>query len=69
MIDPEHLLYERYVGSGGGRSRKMDVYYAVKPLLPRRVQLALRRAYAPRQARREFPRWPFEPTLVEHREA
>lgn len=67
MTDPEHLLYERYVGSGG-RSRKLDAYYAVKPLLPRRVQLALRRAYAPRQARREFPRWPFEPTLVEHRD-
>jgi hypothetical protein len=66
--EPEHLLYERYASSGG-RSRKMDVYYAVKPLLPRRVQLALRRAYAPRQARREFPRWPFEPTLVERRDA
>jgi hypothetical protein len=67
-MDPQDLLYERYAGSAG-RSRKMDVYYAVKPLLPRRVQLALRRAYAPRQARREFPRWPFEPTLVEHRDA
>jgi hypothetical protein len=66
--EPEELLYERYA-AGGGRSRKMDVYYAVKPLLPRRVQLALRRAYAPRQARREFPRWPFESTLVEHRDA
>jgi hypothetical protein len=68
MTDPEHLLYERYVESGG-RSRKMDVYYALKPLMPRRVQLALRRAYAPRQARREFPRWPFEPSLLEHRDA
>jgi hypothetical protein len=66
MTDPEHLLYERYV-EVGGRSRKLDLYYALKPLMPRRLQLALRRAYAPRQAKREFPAWPFEPSLVEHR--
>jgi hypothetical protein len=68
VADPDALRYERYV-EAGGRSRKMDAYYALKPLMPRRLQLALRRAYAPRQARREFPRWPFEPTLVEHRDA
>ena len=68
MIDPEHLLRERYV-EAGGRSRKLDAYYALKPLMPRGLQLALRRAYAPRQARREFPAWPFEPALVEHRDA
>jgi hypothetical protein len=67
MTDPEHLLYERYAASGG-RSRLLDAYYAVKPVLPRRAQLALRRAYAPRQARREFPRWPFETSLIEHRD-
>jgi hypothetical protein len=65
---PESLLYERYLGPAT-RSRKMDVYYALKPMMPRRLQLALRRAYAPRQARREFPAWPFEPSLVEHRDA
>ncbi len=67
MTDPESLLYERYV-EAGGRSRKMEAYYALKPLMPRRLQLALRRAYAPRQAQRTFPRWPFEPALVEHRD-
>lgn len=67
MTDPQSLLYERYV-EAGGRSRKMEAYYALKPLMPRRLQLALRRAYAPRQARRTFPRWPFEPALVEHRD-
>jgi hypothetical protein len=66
--DPESLLYERYVGSGT-RSRKMELYYALKPLMPRGLQLALRRAYAPRQAKRAFPAWPFEPSLVEHRDA
>jgi hypothetical protein len=67
VIEPETLLYERYVGPAT-RSRKLDVYYALKPLMPRRLQLALRRAYAPRQARREFPAWPFEPALVDHRD-
>lgn len=66
--DPEFLLHERYIGPVG-RSRKMDAYYALKPLMPRRLQLALRRAYAPRQAKREFPAWPFEPSLIEHRDA
>jgi hypothetical protein len=67
-MNPEHLLYERYKRPAT-RSRILDAYYAVKPLLPRRVQLALRRAYAPRQARAEFPVWPFESSLVEHRDA
>jgi len=67
-MNPEDLLYERYKGPAT-RSRKLDAYYAVKPLLPRRAQLALRRAYAPRQARARFPAWPFEPALVEHRDA
>lgn len=46
-------------GSGTG------LYYRVKPLIPRPVQLAMRRVYARRQAQREFPRWPIEPILVD----
>jgi peptidoglycan/xylan/chitin deacetylase (PgdA/CDA1 family) len=61
--DAAYYQYERYL-SGGGRSRLLGVYYAVKPLLPRRLQLAMRRAYAPRQAARAFPAWPNEPVLV-----
>src|SRR5262245_58676084 len=45
----------------------MRAYYALKPMLPRRLQIAVRRAYAKRQARTEFPRWPIEPLLVERR--
>lgn len=68
--DPEsaYYLFERYTGSGG-RSRALSAYYRVKPLLPRRVQLALRRAYAPRQAARPFPAWPTEPLLLERRDS
>lgn len=66
--DDEHFLRERYQGTGR-RSLAMRAYYAVKPLLPRKLQLALRRRYARRQARREFPAWPVEPLLVERRDA
>jgi peptidoglycan/xylan/chitin deacetylase (PgdA/CDA1 family) len=68
VTDPDHLLYERYRGPTN-RSRKLEAYYALKPLMPRRLQLALRRAYAPRQARARFPAWPIEAALVEHRDA
>lgn len=67
VSDPDHLLYERYRGPSN-RSRKLEAYYALKPVMPRRLQLALRRTYAPRQARVAFPAWPFEPALVEHRD-
>ena len=66
--EPDHLLHERYRGPTN-RSRKLEAYYTLKPLMPRRLQLALRRAYAPRQARARFPAWPLEPALVEHRDA
>jgi len=47
------------------RPRLLNPYYAVKPLLPRPVQLSLRRVYAHRQARRRFPAWPIETLLVD----
>ena len=67
--DDRHYLEERYRGETGGRSLPMRAYYGLKPLLPRRLQIAMRRLYAKRQMRTEFPRWPIEPLLVERREA
>lgn len=63
----EHFLLERYVRPGGDEQASLLLrgYYAAKPLIPRRAQLAMRRRYARRQATREFPRWPIEPILVE----
>jgi peptidoglycan/xylan/chitin deacetylase (PgdA/CDA1 family) len=58
------FLLERY-GAAGGRSAAVSLYYSVKPLLPRWVQLAMRRLYARRQRGRRFPAWPVEPLLVE----
>jgi hypothetical protein len=38
-------------------------YYALRPLMPRPVQIALRRRLAAVQQRSAFPRWPAEPAL------
>lgn len=64
-LDPQTYLRERYQGAGA-RSARVSAYYVIKPLLPRPIQLALRRLYARRQAQVEFPAWPIEPLLVEH---
>jgi len=62
-FDFAHYQYERYLGAPR-RSRALSGYYAIKPLIPRAGQLALRRRYARRQALRVFPAWPIEPILV-----
>jgi GT2 family glycosyltransferase/peptidoglycan/xylan/chitin deacetylase (PgdA/CDA1 family) len=68
-FDDRELREERYRDRSEGRSLLMKAYYALKPLLPRWLQLAMRRRYAVRQAKVEFPRWPIEPILVERRVA
>ncbi len=62
----ETLWSERYAstaGGGGLRAAAQFLYYRVRPILPRRLQIAMRRSYARVQDRREFPRWPIEPAL------
>jgi peptidoglycan/xylan/chitin deacetylase (PgdA/CDA1 family) len=68
-LKDRELLEERYRPSAAKRSTLMSAYYRAKPLLPRRLQLTMRRLYARRQAQVEFPRWPIEPILVERRRA
>ena len=63
-IDPAHYLYERYRGPVR-RSLTLTVYYALKPFLPRRLWMALRRMRA-RKVASGFPAWPVEPVLIEH---
>jgi hypothetical protein len=58
----QRFLYEEYVSTGGGWKRKL--YYALKPILPRPVQIALRRRYMKSQAQAAFPAWPIEPVVV-----
>jgi hypothetical protein len=75
-FDPSELLAafwgERYSepgaeGTGGAGSRlrgaAMSAYYTVRPVLPRRLQIAARRLYSRLQGRTPFPRWPVEPSL------
>jgi hypothetical protein len=67
-FDPDALLLafrsEAYRRAGGaGRSAARRAYYAARPLLPRRAQIALRRSYTRVQERTPFPRWPLETAL------
>jgi hypothetical protein len=60
---------EQYVDEPGGGARRklrsagLGVYYAARPLLPRPVQIGLRRAASRVQRLRSFPRWPVEESL------
>lgn len=58
----QQYLFEEYVPRSGGWKRKL--YYAMKPVLPRPVQIALRRKYMKTQAQSAFPAWPIEPVVV-----
>lgn len=49
------------------RRRGLAAFYAVKPFIPRRVQVALRRRMARRQVARAFPAWPYEDVLLRRR--
>jgi hypothetical protein len=67
-FDPAELVTnlwsEAYAGSASDRrGLALAAYYRLRPLLPRRLQLSMRRAYSHRQARRDFPRWPIETAL------
>ena len=72
-FDPDEVVTtfwsERYLEAdqdrAAGRLRRaaMTVYYGVRPLVPRRLQIAARRLYTRVQARQVFPRWPLEPSF------
>jgi len=58
----DHYLYERYVQDTHGWKRR--AYYALKPVIPRRIQIALRQRFTAVQAAAAFPAWPIEPLLA-----
>jgi hypothetical protein len=67
-FDPDdcirNLLEERYLGDRGQRlmlSRRL--YYRIRPLVPRPVQLHVRRRFARIQERTSFPQWPADAAL------
>lgn len=75
-FDPDEVLWslltEEYLGAAGGPRRKalavlVRQYYRVRPVLPRAVQIALRRLASRLQAKVRFPAWPVEPGLQDLR--
>jgi len=70
-FDPNEVVrsfWAEEYGAGDGsaarlRSAAVYSYYRLRPLLPRRLQIALRRAYSRVQARSSFPAWPVEESL------
>lgn len=62
----ERFLREEY-RNRNAPSRALGLFYRVKPAIPPRVQIGLRRALAKRQARREFPAWPIEDLVLRRR--
>jgi hypothetical protein len=68
-FDPDETIEafwsERYEGDERRRRLSLRAYYALRPLLPRSLQIYVRRRYSAVQARRRFPRWPVEPALQE----
>jgi hypothetical protein len=57
--------YREHGGGGGQTLRRaaLRTYYLLRPLIPRHIQIAMRRRLARAQALPEFPRWPAEPSL------
>jgi hypothetical protein len=72
-FDPNEIVRtfwnENYHDNGGAgpairwRSTVVSAYYLLRPVLPRRLQIAVRRLYSRVQARTSFPRWPVEVSL------
>jgi peptidoglycan/xylan/chitin deacetylase (PgdA/CDA1 family) len=59
----EHLVYERWcedAHTGGLPPAALFTFYRVKRLIPRSVQIYLRRRLIKRQGSPVFPAWPFE---------
>jgi len=60
--DIGYYLYESYIEDKKDIKRKF--YYSLKPLIPRFIQLKLRRRYIKIQSRTKFPAWPIESIIV-----
>jgi hypothetical protein len=63
MISCWSEAYAENAPARGLKRLAMRSYYAVRPALPRSLQLQMRRGFSRIQARVAFPRWPVEPGL------
>lgn len=62
-VSEQYLTIAGRVGSHTLRRALMMTYYGLRPLIPRRGQIWLRRHFARMQAWSRFPRWPAETCL------
>jgi peptidoglycan/xylan/chitin deacetylase (PgdA/CDA1 family) len=72
-FDPDEVVHlirsESYLGlttsplASGSTRLARSFYYRVRPILPRSVQIAMRRGFTSVQQRSTFPRWPIETSL------
>jgi hypothetical protein len=71
-FDPDELVAnyrsEQYLSIGASPTASAEAvtrraFYRLRPVIPRRVQLAARRMYTGIQERTTFPRWPIETAL------
>jgi hypothetical protein len=64
-FDPDEVMRRLWSESyrGDGARALVKAYYAVRPALPRPIQIALRRVFTRVQRRAPFPRWPVETAL------
>jgi peptidoglycan/xylan/chitin deacetylase (PgdA/CDA1 family) len=71
-FDPDELvtsvLSERFIEAASPASARLralarSLYYTTRPIIPRGLQLALRRRYMAIQDRQAFPSWPIETRL------
>ena len=71
-FDPDEvissLLLEGYENGGNGRlllDMARRIYYLVKPVMPRKIQLALRKATTTKMGERTYPSWPMDTSVEE----
>jgi hypothetical protein len=58
-----YLAYARPAAMSGLAKLARRSYYRARPLLPRSLQMSMRRSFSRVQAKARFPRWPVETTL------
>lgn len=63
--DLDQFLYEQYLDKESRGGWKLKAYYALRPFIPRPVQLMLRKNYTARQEARSFPAWPVETVIAD----
>ena len=59
----EAYLSQQNAWRGRGKQAALRGYYAIRPFMPRELQIWLRRRFSSVQVRTRFPRWPVETAL------